>query len=162
MFPCASSDKATHGIAPCCWYVVTQQGYSHALTLGGSDGPNGEIFIRLKNYLAEVAKTKHRTPKRETLVALSTALAHKSVDRADLFIGLYQNVAKAGDAARMLKAFMHQSLFRNVSDFGTNSKPCATLGAHSCLQCPWFLGAELVLATRRCARFRDVRANRTQ
>jgi len=89
------------------------QGYSHALTLSGSDGPNGEIFIRLKNYLAEVAKTKHRTPKRETLVALSTALAHKSVDRADLFIGLYQNVAKAGDAARMLKAFMHQSLFRN-------------------------------------------------
>ena len=141
LFPCACSAKSTHGIAPCCRCAVTLQGYSHALTSSGSAGPEAEIFIRLKNYLAVVAQSKHRTPKRETLVALSTALAHTSVDRADLFIGLYQNVAKAGDAARMLKAYMLQSLFHNVSDFNTIWKRCHTSRA---------LGHTLAYSARGC------------
>lgn len=90
------------------------QGYSHTLTSSGSDGPDAQVFVRLKDFLAEVAQTKHRSPKRETLVALSTALAHDSVNRADLFVALYQNVTRASDAARMLKAYMQQSLFQNA------------------------------------------------
>ena len=40
--------------------------------------------------------------------------AHDSVNRADLFVALYQNVTRASDAARMLKAYMQQSLFQNA------------------------------------------------
>lgn len=90
------------------------QGYSNLLLAGESE--QEEVFDKLKLYLNELAGSGlRRGPKRETLMALSKALAHDSVKRIDLFNALLESVDRDGDKSRMVHAFMVQMLHKNKS-----------------------------------------------